>query len=198
VANPSRNTTAVLSLCLALIAVTARAAPEDQDVFTDFEDIVQNTAVGEIINVGSSPDLASFSGDAFAGFIGVGQFYHSGVRSWMVTTNGTGVIDFETDAGVVEFWTTAHSAANGNTVITAFDALDIMVGPPVVITPGSGFQLVSFAGAIASIEVVNDASNQMNGIDDFGFTSVPEPSGPAMWFSGAVLLTLLRRRRTPR
>lgn len=180
---------------LLLLAAPAAAAPELLDVFTNFENVNPNTAIGEIIDVGTSPELASFGGDAFGGVVGVGQLYHSGKRAWMVTTNGTGSIDFETDASIVEFWGTAHSAANGNTVITAFDADDVMVGSPATLMPGSGFQLVSLVGPIASIEVVNNASNQMNGIDDFGFTVVPEPGATSMLFSVGVVLAVLARRR---
>jgi hypothetical protein len=168
----------ILSLALALFAARAHAAPQDLDVFTNFEGVSPNTSVGEVIEVGTSPESAELSGDAFGGFLGVGQLYHSGIRSWMVVQNGTGFIDFITDAAEVQFWATAHSSANGNTVITAFDSSHVMIGPAVTITPGSGFQLVSFSGAIASIEVENNASNQMNGIDDFGFTpAAPDADG---------------------
>jgi hypothetical protein len=160
----------VLPIALLLFAVRAGAAPEDLDVFTDFENVNPNTAVGEIIEVGTPPESAEFSGDAFGGVVGLGQLYHSGLRAWMVIESGVGFIDFISDAAEVQFWATAHSSANGNTVITAFDAADVMIGSPVTLTPGSGYQLLTFSGAIASIEVENLASNQMNGIDDFGFT----------------------------
>ena len=173
----------------------AGAAPQDQDFFTDFEDIVPNTSVGEIIEVGAPPETAELGGDAFGGVVGIGPLYNSGIRAWMVTTGGTGFIDFEPDAGVVEFFATAHPTANGTTVVTAFDASNAVVGTPVTLNPGAGFQLVSFTGAIASIEVVNNATNQMNGIDDFGFTPVPEPSANTLLAAGSATLALLARRR---
>ena len=58
-------------LALPLFAASAAALPQDQAVFTSFEDISPNTAVGELIVVGVSPDSADLTGDAFAGKVGV-------------------------------------------------------------------------------------------------------------------------------
>jgi len=157
-------------LVLPLFAVRADAAPQDLDFFTNFEDVAPNTVPGEIIVIGVSPTTANLGGDAFGGRIGVGEFYHSGVRAWMVLPNGTGTVNFETDAATVEFWARAHRRATGATVITAYDALDFTVGSPVVISPGARWQLVSLTGGIARIDVVNLDGTEMNGIDDFGFT----------------------------
>ena len=167
-------------LALPLFAAPAAALPQDQTVFTSFEDISPNTAVGELIVVGVSPDSADFTGDAFAGVIGVFDLYHSGIKSWMVVTNGTGVITFETDAAVVEFYTKVLGIAMRDTVITAFDAFGEIVGVPVTVSPGTGWQLISFSGAIAQITVQNLDHQQMNGIDDFGFTPVPDPDGDGL------------------
>jgi hypothetical protein len=95
----------------------------------------------------------------------------------MVQVNGTGVISFESDADTVEFYVRIRSSATGNTVITAFDALDVIVDGPVIVQPGTGWQLISLSGGIAEIDVENLDGAQMNGIDDFGFTPLPEPSG---------------------
>ncbi len=188
--------TLLMSLVLPLLAAPAAAAPQDLAFFTSFEDISPNSSIGEIIAVGSSPTTAEFSGNAFAGRIGVGVLYHTGVRSWMVLENGVGVIDFvTTDAATVEFWARVLSAASGNTVITAFDAFDVIAGGPVTIFPGTGWQLVSLTGSIARIDVVNFDANEMNGIDDFGFTPLPEPGAALALASGSVLLLVIGRRR---
>ena len=159
-------------LTLPLFAASAAALPEDQAVFTDFEGV--RSVPGEIIVVGVSPDSADLGGDAFSSRRRIGELYHSGMWAWMVLANGMGVITFETDAAAVEFWATARARATGNTIITAFNESDVIVGGPVTINPGTGWQLVSFSGRIARIDVVNLDGSWMNGIDDFGFTPVPE------------------------
>jgi len=113
----------VIAAPFALLLLTAPAAafPEDQDVFTDFEGVFPNTLPGVIIVVGVSPASADLGGDAFGGRVGAPALYRSGFRSWMVQANGTGVISFESDADVVEFYVRVLLSATGNTVITAFD-----------------------------------------------------------------------------
>jgi len=184
-----------VGLALQLFAAPAAALPEDQAVFTDFGDVFPNTTSGEIIVVGVSPDSADLGGDAFGGQIGELDLYHSGSRSWMVEANGTGLITFETDADVVEFYARVLLLAVGDTVITAFDAFDVIVDGPVTIQPDTGWQLISLTGGIARIEVVNGDGVIMNGIDDFGFTPLPEPSTSLMLASGVALLGVIGRRR---
>jgi hypothetical protein len=188
----------VALLALPLFAAPAVAVPQDLDFFTDFEDINPNTNVGDIIAVGISPETADLGGDAFAGVVGDFSLYFSGIRAWMVLPGGTGTITFETLAAQVEFFATAHPSAAGTTVITAFDEFDAVIAA-VTLNPGGGFQLVSFTGEIDHIDVVNNDGSRMNGIDDFGFTPVPEPGTPLMLFSGvAALAVLFRMHNGPR
>jgi hypothetical protein len=188
------NATAAL-LALLLFTAPAAALPQDQAVFTNFEQVSPNTVPGQIIVVGVSPDSADLSGDAFGGRIGAPALYHSGFRSWMVEANGIGVITFETDADVVEFYARVLSGAAGNTVITAFDAFDVIVDGPETVVPGSGWQLISLSGGIARVDVVNLSGAQLNGIDDFGFTPLPEPGAALTLVSGISLLSVIGRRR---
>jgi hypothetical protein len=182
-------------LAVPLFAARADAVPPVQPNPTSFEDISPNSLLGEIIFVGVSPDIAELGGDAFAGRVFVTALYHTGVRSWMVQTQGTGVIEFpETEAAIVEFWVKVLFAANDDTVITAFDAFDVIVDGPVTIIPGTGWHLVTLTGSIARVDVVNFATDQINGIDDFSFT-VPEPSALTALASGIAMLALLYRRR---
>ena len=205
-------------LAVQLFAARADAVPPVQPNPTSFEDISPNSLPGEIIFVGVSPDIAELGGDAFAGRILVPALYHTGVRSWMVLENGVGVIEFpETEAAIVEFWVRVLSAARDNTVITAFDAFDVIVDGPVTIIPGTGWQLITLNAIlpdqlIARVDVVNFARNEMNGIDDFSFTvpgvgptatptasptptPTPEPSTLTALGSGIAMLALLYRRR---
>jgi hypothetical protein len=186
----------LLSLVLPLLAAPAAAVPQDLDFFTSFEDIIPNSGIGEIVVVGTSPTTAELGGDAFAGKVDVRSLYHTGDRSWMILGNGVGVIEFvTTDAATVEFWVRVLSAASGNTVITAFDAFDVIADGPVTIIPGTGWQLVALTGSIARIDVVNLDANEINGIDDFGFTPLPEPGAALVLASGSVLLLVIGRRR---
>jgi hypothetical protein len=68
----------------------------------------------------------------------------------------------------------------------------------VVVEPGTGWQLVSLTGGIARIDVVNLDGAQLNGIDDFGFTPLPEPGGVLTLASGSALLGVIGRRRSAR
>jgi hypothetical protein len=193
---------AIAALLTSLLsALPAAALPEDQAVFTDFEDVFPNTAPMEIIVVGVSPDSADLGGDAFGGQIGQTALYHTCCKAWMVLAPGTGVIKFETDADVVEFYVRVLSSANGSTVITAFargGPPDVIVDGPVIVAPSLGWQLISLSGGIARIDVVNSDTAQMNGIDDFGFTPLPEPGGALALASGSALLGVIGRRRFAR
>jgi hypothetical protein len=93
----------------------------------------------------------------------------------MVLPNGTGVITFETDAGIVAFYARVFAGSAGDTIIRAFNGSDVIVDGPVTISPGARWQLVSLNGRIARIEVMNLDGSFMNGIDDFGFTPAREP-----------------------
>lgn len=189
----------IFRLLLAAIAVSlapfpAQSQPESQDVFTNFEGIIPNTSTGEPFDVGAFPDVATFGGDAFAGFVGNPALYRSGIRSWMVVPNGSGTIEFPELAAEVEFYAVVLGAASGATMIRAFDAVDEQVGSTLVVDPGTGFQLASFSGSIAAIEVENLDGAQLNGIDDFGFTPLPEPGFASMAMLGFLLVILLGSR----
>ena len=71
---------------LLLFAGPAAALPEDQDVFTNFEDVSPNTSPGEIIVVGVSPASADLGGDAFGGRLGISSTTRVPVRGWSRST----------------------------------------------------------------------------------------------------------------
>ncbi len=91
----------------------------------------------------------------------------------MVLPNGTGTVTFETDAATVQFWARVISIGD-DMIITAFDGSDVIIDGPVTISRQAGWQLVSFSGRIARIDLVNRDGTWMSGIDDFGFTPAPE------------------------
>ncbi len=187
-----------------LVAATVSAAPQDQAVFEDFEGFSPNTSVGDPILLGTSPDRAALTDNSFAGVVGQGALYHSGVRAWMVLEDSVALIDFfENNAAVVEFFIRTHPNADGDTVVTAFDDFNQVIGNPVTIAAGfsdptdplgRGFTLVSLSGDIDHITIANNATNTLNGLDDFGFTNVPEPATLALVGVG---LPLLARRGRP-
>ncbi len=91
-------------LVLPLFAARTDAVPPVQPNPTSFENINPNSAIGETIFVGVSPESAKLGGNAFAGTLMIVALYHTGRRSWMVLPNGTGVIEFPgTEAAGVEF-----------------------------------------------------------------------------------------------
>jgi hypothetical protein len=68
----------------------------------------------------------------------------------------------------------------------------------VAVKPGTGWQLISLTGGIARIDVVNLDDTELNGIDDFGFTPLPEPGVLLALVSGAALLGVIHRKRSER
>ncbi len=107
---------AALALMLGMQSGTALAAPEDQDVFTDFETIDATD-----FSIGSGDVTATFTG-GFSGVAGILELYRSGTHAWMVRESNTGEIQFETNAATVDFFARARSTADGPSVLTAFDS----------------------------------------------------------------------------
>ncbi len=190
------------TLLLAVFALPTWAAPTDLSIYESFEGISPNTSPGVSFDIGNPLEKATFSGNAFAGVVGQGVLYNQSVtpgnKSWMVMEGSIGRIDFDINAAEVEFFARAHPSADGNTIIRAFDSSNTLIGSEVSILPGEEFASVSFSGNIDYILVDNQATNIMNGIDDFGFTAVPEPSSILLGgiaLLGAVVVSSRRRIR---
>lgn len=191
-----------IGLAIVLFATASlHGAPEDRMVFTDFESLS-----GTTVPIGSSPATAIFTGlddpaqDGFIGVAGQSALYFPGeLSAWMVLPGGrTGVVHFpESNASLVEFYFRNNPAADGNSIITAFDDGDSVIGAPVVVNGNGGFELLQFAGSIDHITIQNNSSGGqlMNSIEHFGFDIVPEPTSLALLLVGGVLLV---RRRRPR
>ena len=178
---------------LLLLAVSL-STPAAAEVFDDFELI--NTTVGAPFTIGTAPEEATFSGDAFSGVAGIGELYFSGSHAWMVNPDGVGNIAFEANAASVTFWTRLRSGANGASIYTAYDDANQVVDSFTISTPAA-FQLLTFAGNIDRIEVVNNATGngQMNSIDDIRFTAVPEPTAATLSTLAVFALSWRRRKQ---
>lgn len=187
-------------MCIALGALMgagALAEPIDLNVFTDFEEFIQNTVLGEDITIGVSPESVTLSGPGqFAGTADNVDLYHSGRRAWMVLEETAADMVFETPAFDVQFYARISTIANAEAVIRAFNLAGDQVGVTESIFPGDEFRLIGFVGEIARINIENLASNSPNGmfaIDDLGFSAVPAPATLAL--AGMSLAFASRRRR---
>lgn len=188
------------AMCIALSAVVGTGAfgePIDLNVFTDFEEFIQNTVLGEDITIGVSPESVTLSGPGqFAGTADNLDLYHSGRRAWMVLEQTGADMVFETPAFDVQFYARISTIANGDAIIRAFNLAGDQVGVTETILVGDEFRLIGFVGEIARINIENLASNSPEGmfaIDDLGFSAVPAPATLAL--AGMSLAFVSRRRR---
>ena len=159
------------------------AAPEDQEVFTDFENIPEET--NQFFSIGTPPFTALFSdGFAGAGLLAT-QLAHSPTHSWSILNGETGIITFETPALIVEFY--AANLIGGDGTIEVYDTnnnLLISVSDlPQRLLPEDDPQFITFNAlsllapdGIGKIHLVDDpipvfnATESLTAIDDFGFT----------------------------
>jgi len=201
------------SLAAAVVSAVAMAASPgwavlsgDPDVSTDFEEFVPNTMFGDaaFVSDDTAPNRVTFTGDQWIGFAGVPELYTNFTqRAWMVLPtdgnffggeDGVGIMTFETPAAEVSFFARLRSVATGNTVITAFDVQDQQVDQIILDNPATPFQEFCFTGEIARVEVVNNDTQEMNGIEDLAYI-VPEPATSLGVMSSLAALLGLRAYR---
>ena len=196
------NSRYIINILSALIIYTALPAfiiaePQNQQVFTDFEDVDVPGRFGGIIGflvgdvtVGESPFTAELSG---SGGVGFGDFYfqftHSPKNHFSIVNGGTIIITFETPALEVQFY--AAVLIFNDSAIEVFDTnnnlLTTVTDIPSNINPieVANAQFFSFnaneLGASIGIskilitddeEIVSSDSSSITGIDDFGFTPI--------------------------
>lgn len=164
------------SLMLVVAPSALFAAPEDQDVFEDFEGL--STSYGVPFVIGPSGSRAEFGGNARSTDI-VGTT-HSGTFAWTVRNAAAdGTITFlDAPASVVEFYASAGSNPFGM-IIRAYDPDGVQIGPPIVIST-SAWTLVTFTGPVDHIDVSNGAAGDLVYVDDFGYTTGAQPEVPLL------------------
>lgn len=157
-------------LAALLLAAPAGAAPEDQDVFTDFQGLDAEDPADFTIGA------AHFTGgDAFD--VGdVPALYHGDDRAWVVGPGGTLRIEFEVPMSAVEFRAVGLDGA----IVTAEGK--VKQDPPAEDVSGdaisSPLQAVRFTGQIDAIELENTSTEPDEGdyasygasLDQLGFT----------------------------
>jgi len=159
------------------------ATPENQEVFTDFENIPEESR--QFFSIGTPPFTALFSdGVTGAGTLAT-QLAHSPTFSWSVLNGETGVITFETAALVVEFY--AANLIGGDGTIEVYDTnnklLISVTDLPQSLKPETNPQFITFNAlglqapdGIGKILLIDDpipvfmATQSLTAIDDFGFT----------------------------
>jgi len=176
--------TAALGAAVVAFPTIAHA---DFDLFTGFE--FTDTSLD--FTLGNSPNSVQFL-NGQAKTVGAFLLYHGGMNSWMVDSNQTGEILFESPASLVDLWFRDQSPDNLG-VLTFYDALDNVLAQ----FDGSAavFQhiVVDSVGSISRITLQNNGAFGYSVIDDFGFNVIPSPSGASLFGLCGVALT--RRRR---
>lgn len=131
-------------------------------ITTDFESIDSSD-----FTIGSERHTAHFSGDAFAGTVGVQELYRSGHSAWIINSGGTGVISFDHPAVSVELYSRLSStAATGNLQIRSF-GLDGSENETVELSaPSADFQQITFTSPTMRIEFLN-STNEIVSVEDF-------------------------------
>ena len=191
--NKSRLLTLIHLLIISFLQLTA--APQDQQVFTDFEDVVP---AGEDfimeLDIGENPFRANFQlgfGIALDNFFF--QLKRSGEYIWAINNGLTSIIIFETPALGVQFYAASFLLGDGSVEVydTNNNLLTSVTEIPSNINPEEepDVQFLSFnanelgaEGGIGYILLKDDPEKSINfgpgfvdsytAIDDFGFTPI--------------------------
>lgn len=204
-----RHLPILILLLPTLAAAQTMISPGDQSLFEDFESFTAGgSGSPEIFERFDTPDAVTFSG-GWSGFAGVGAFYHSGVRAWMVqpqgsgASTGEGVIAFETPAANVSFFLASGDGTgeyevfsdSGDSLFSMTDSLLTDIRPAA--SPDFVSLDASFLGASEGIGRIEfRSSGSPLAVDDFGYTPIPEPAlAAALLASGALVVVVFVRRR---
>ena len=117
------------------------------------------------------------------------------MRSWQTPSSTKTTINFETPAAVVEFF--ALDTLSPDAAIRAFDADGFVIDS---LNLASSFPSLDFSnpfqfsGEIGSIEIDNPSGGDA-WLDDFGYTTVPEPSALSAGLACLLALAWVARIR---
>ncbi len=190
---------ALFGLLAGALSAFGQVAPPSQAFFDDFNFNQGSSGSPATINLFTSPDVTTFTG-GWAGSIGNGNFYRSFPQAWMLEAGNSGDITFETAADNVSFYL---ATTDGSGSLEVFDSANNSL-----LSQTTGFKTnmtgnfesfdattLGAVGGIDRIELSSPAGVTM-AIDDFGVTSVPEPTQFALMAGvlGACLVVLRRKR----
>ena len=115
----------------------------------------------------TSPNLVTFTG-GFTQTQGITSLYHSGVKSFMVTSNNTATISFETPAASVTLWLIDQS---NTSVLTVFDQNSQLIGTFNATTSFVQVNVFPECGKFVGSMTLQNNGTGMAVIDDFSFTA---------------------------
>ncbi len=184
---------------LVISSALLRAAPQDQQVFTDWEDVPLNVEfpnpedIPEDIVIGISPNSVEFDGGLVIESLFFFPITFSQENIWYILNGQTGTITFETPAFEVQFYAANFIAEDGsievfdtdNNLLIRVEELPSNINP--VETPNPQFfsfnsNELGAPGGIGKILLKDNAEiiadfftgfvNSFTAIDDFGFTPI--------------------------
>ncbi|WOH37437.1 PQQ-dependent sugar dehydrogenase [Thalassotalea fonticola] len=122
---------------------------------------------------GTSPNTVTFK-NGHAKTAAIASLYHDGMNAFMVQNN-TGMVEFETPAGMVDVWLRAQTGAAGAEV-RVYDINSNLTNTFMATTQWQQITLTSVDG-ISRLELVNNSSSYAV-FDTFSFTAIDSPPGP--------------------
>lgn len=141
----------------------------------DFATGFEFTDTTEEFTRGVSPNTVTFK-NGHAKTAAIASLYHDGMNAFMVQNN-TGMVEFETPAGMVDVWLRAQTGAvSGGAEVRVYDINSNLTNTFMATTQWQQITLASVDG-ISRLELVNNSSSYAV-FDTFSFTAIDSPPGP--------------------
>jgi len=151
--------------------ILVHGAPQDQQVFTDFEELGFNRVATHMI--GENPFTATFMGNV--GFRATAALYRSGSNGFWIERGETATVTFQRSAATVEFYA-RDTVSNGGGMIEVLGSGESLI-MSIDLTGNWQHYIFSDLGPIKSLRLTNNG-NGLSAIDDFGFTAMQEMPSP--------------------